>query len=265
MSSFEEYNKDNENTSFEDRRSIRLSTLNPKVREKLSKFDTLNDGEINLEEAIQGLVTLQKQSNNYKKTVYLLVPLMIIMLGCVLGINILAINLTKDIKTSGIENSNFLTNKQGEIVSTVSYTESKNFFEWLFEGSNNFVDILNIGTLRLKVDSLYLEEFNQTSTIYVSTPNIWFSLCSNGSYIIENVQGEYNNKIKALVEEQLQNYQDHVLTNFQTKTTLKEMTVIVDRPNPNDIIKTDNRAPTETTVAIGGFSCVKTSTRKCGG
>ena len=33
------------------------------------QFDTTNDGELSLEEAIQGLVALQKQSNNYKKMV----------------------------------------------------------------------------------------------------------------------------------------------------------------------------------------------------
>ena len=78
------------------RTSVRLSTLNPQVREKLVKFDTGNDGELTIEEAIQGLVALQKQSNNYKRMLYFIVPLMTIMLACVLGVNILAIQLTKD-------------------------------------------------------------------------------------------------------------------------------------------------------------------------
>ena len=91
MSSTEEVNS-------EMRSGVRLSTLNPQVREKLVKFDTANDGELSIEEAIQGLVTLQKQSNNYKRMLYLIVPLMMIMLACVLGVNILAIQLTKDLQ-----------------------------------------------------------------------------------------------------------------------------------------------------------------------
>lgn len=37
-------------------------------------------GEFTIEEAIQGLVALQKQSNNYKRMLYFIVPLMTIIL-----------------------------------------------------------------------------------------------------------------------------------------------------------------------------------------
>jgi hypothetical protein len=262
MSSFEEYNSEIDNNEYVERnkKGIRLSTLNPKIRDKISKFDTSNDGEINIEEAIQGLITLQKQSNNYKKTVYLLVPLIMVMLACILGVNILAINLTKEIKTTSAADNNFLTNKQGEIVSTISYSDNKGFYEWLLEDSNSFIDILNIGSMRLKVDSIYLEDLNETSIVYVSTPNIWFSLCSNGSYKIENVQGEYNMKIRDLIEEQLKHYQDTLLAKSQNKVVeepvINLMTVFIDRPEPAIVGKGSHIFDTEKT-GVKGFVCIK--------
>ena len=53
--------------------TVRLSVLNPALRERVEKFDTGNDGELDINEAIQGLITLQKQSNNYKKMIWLLI------------------------------------------------------------------------------------------------------------------------------------------------------------------------------------------------
>lgn len=263
MSSFEEYNSEIDNNEYVERnkKGIRLSTLNPKIRDKISKFDTSNDGEINIEEAIQGLITLQKQSNNYKKTVYLLVPLMMVMLACILGVNILAINLTKEIKTTSTADDNFLTNKQGEIVSTVSYSDNKGFYDWLLEDSNSFIDILNIGSMRLKVDSIYLEDLNETSIVYVSTPNIWFSLCSNGSYTIENVQGEYNMKIRDLIEEQLKHYQDTLLAKSQNKVVeepvINLMTVFIDRPDDPSVIGKGRHNFDTDKNGLKGFACIR--------
>jgi hypothetical protein len=50
--------------------SVRLDDLNPVVRERVQKFDTRNDGELDIHEAMSGIITLQKQSNNYKKTMF---------------------------------------------------------------------------------------------------------------------------------------------------------------------------------------------------
>ncbi len=83
--------------------SVRLSTLNPALRERVEKFDTCNDGELDINEAIQGLITLQKQSNNYKKMIWLLIPVLCMVLAGSFGTTILAINLTKEVKSSTIE------------------------------------------------------------------------------------------------------------------------------------------------------------------
>ena len=47
--------------------AVRLDTLNPQVRERVEKFDIGNDGELDINEAMQGLITLQKQSNTIKR------------------------------------------------------------------------------------------------------------------------------------------------------------------------------------------------------
>ena len=57
--------------SSNSKQGIRLSVLNSAVRERVEKFDTGNDGELDINEAMQGLITLQKQSNNYKKMIWL--------------------------------------------------------------------------------------------------------------------------------------------------------------------------------------------------
>ena len=77
--------------------TVRLSVLNPALRERVEKFDTGNDGELDINEAIQGLITLQKQSNNYKKMIWLLIPVLCLVLAGSFGTTILAINLTKEI------------------------------------------------------------------------------------------------------------------------------------------------------------------------
>jgi hypothetical protein len=79
------------------KQGIRLSVLNPQVRERVEKFDTGNDGELDINEAMQGLIALQKQSNNYKKMIWLLIPVLCMVLAGSFGTTILAINLTKDI------------------------------------------------------------------------------------------------------------------------------------------------------------------------
>ena len=105
---------------MEDNRSIRLSTLNPQLREKVSKFDFSGDGSLELEEALAAIVTLQKQSNNYKKILYMAFPLIGILLVCMLGINVLSIKLTKELESRNFQNkiSTVLTDTSGNVVST---------------------------------------------------------------------------------------------------------------------------------------------------
>lgn len=252
MSSVEEQNDDIPFVG-EQKSSIRLSTLNPKVREKVVKFDTANDGELSLEEAIQGLITLQKQSNNYKKIVYLLIPLMTIMLGCVLGVNILAINLTKEIEIS--KGTAVLTNTAGKILSTGTYSRTQGIFDWLMNGNYEMVDSINIDTLRLKVDSMYLQEEANVTTIYFNTPILWFSISSNGTYNIEKVEGEYKSKVYNLVEDGLKEIQWEILNVKSLNTYSRKLPFLLS-------LFTIKTPEPPKPAAAGGFGCGKT---KCYG
>ncbi len=215
---------------------VRLSTLNPQVREKLIKFDTANDGELSLEEAIQGLVTLQKQSNNYKRMLYILIPLMTVMLACVLGVNILAIQLTKDLEASTTTGNPVLTNKAGNVLATSTYTKTEGMLDWLIYGSYDNIDTINIDTLSLKVDSMYLQKEETVNTLYFSTPVLWFSLSSNGTYKIEQVSGGYRELVYNLVENELKNIQGELLSpgskNMKFPSFLSLFTVSTSKPPP---------------------------------
>ncbi len=221
MSSIESESLYTDNTpSPQGKSSIRLSTLNPQVREKLVKFDTANDGELSLEEAIHGLVTLQKQSNNYKRMLYLLVPLMTVMLACVLGVNILAIQLTKDLSSSTTSGNPVLTNVEGKVLSTVSYSETMGLLNWLNNYEYSLPDHIEINGLSMNVNSMYLEEEFNITRLYVNTQMVNFYLGSDGTYDIDFNNGYSNNifaqKALLLVNNELETIQD-IIINSQSK------------------------------------------------
>lgn len=230
MSSIEELNSE---VPSEMRSGVRLSTLNPQVREKLVKFDTANDGELSIEEAIQGLVTLQKQSNNYKRMLYIIVPLMTVMLACVLGVNILAIQLTKDLSTSTSSGNPTLTNTDGKVLATSSYTNSMGMLDWLINGVyDNNIDTINIDTLSLKVNSMYLQKEETVNTLYFSTPILWFSISSNATYNIENVSGLYPRIVYNLIETELKIIQNELLIPSMKVPSLLLSLLTLLSPNP---------------------------------
>lgn len=169
--------------------SIRLEELNEEVRKKVQKFDVNNDGELSIEEALQTIITLQKQSNNYKKMVYLLIPLVLVTLVGVLGVNVLAIQLTKDLQSSSMNNNAVMVNKDGNVVRTASYNDYGNLF-------NSIPDLtiealaeirqLTFGSYVLPITSAMLGE-NQVS---FSTPFVYFTLKLDKTYTLEFMPGQ---------------------------------------------------------------------------
>ena len=81
--------------------SISISDLNPELQKKVKKFNTSNDGELKLQEAIQGLVTLQKQSDNHKKTIWFLVPVLLGLIASTFGTTMLAFKLNQQTQVQG--------------------------------------------------------------------------------------------------------------------------------------------------------------------
>lgn len=226
MSSFKGAEAVEELNEERSKSGVRLSTLNPQVREKLIKFDTSNDGELSLEEAIQGLVALQKQSNNYKRMLYLIVPLMTIMLACVLGVNILAIQLTKDMITKETTtNIPILSNKNGGVLHTAPFSLSDDFFNLIFNEENinlSYLQSFNIdNSLSLPIISSHISSQNGTKTFYALTPAITFSVSNNGEYEIEYNPGfssnNYASKVYSLVENELMTFGTTVNMDFITK------------------------------------------------
>lgn len=208
--------------------SIRLSTLNPAVREKLSKFDVSNDGALEIEEALSAIITLQKQSNNYKKMLYLAFPLMAILLVCMLGINILSIKLTKEVEVKhGV--SPTLSDTNGRVLSTATYSSNLNMIEWIYNINKNIntLQSISFGDTNLKLIGSSINKNNNDTTITLITANnMYITVNSNMSYTIcdntvedcRNIKNTINDNIKRSLENMI-----NMLTSTQTsKTSLKE-------------------------------------------
>ena len=107
---------------------IQLEDLNVDLRSKFAKFDVNNDGKLTNENLVQGIVTLQKQSDTYKKTLWFFaLPLFLVLLGCILGVSIGAIKLTKD---SFVQNSE-LIDSSGKTIVTGYSDEFASVSDWL--------------------------------------------------------------------------------------------------------------------------------------
>jgi hypothetical protein len=142
-------------TISENNKSVRLSSFNVDVRSKLAKFDTDNQGELNINDLTHAVITLQKQSNNYKRLLYIILPIMLVMIASIFGTTILAINLTKDIKTNS---SGSLVNAiSGQVVSTSQAIDYRIFNEWLNSGDTNALREIHA----LELENMILAEFEE--------------------------------------------------------------------------------------------------------
>jgi hypothetical protein len=171
--------------------AVRLDTLNPQVRERVEKFDIGNDGELDINEAMQGLITLQKQSNNYKKMIWMLIPVLSLMVAATFGTTILAINLTKDIN----QNDGILTSKVDNTpIRTVEATSKDLMFSSLFSNDYNQITKLHFGSVILNVNGIYQHtQQDNTKTVYVNSDMLFLGLNQTGSYMINYNQGYETN------------------------------------------------------------------------
>jgi hypothetical protein len=148
--------------------SVRLDDLNPVVRERVQKFDTRNDGELDIHEAMSGIITLQKQSNNYKKTMYVIASVLLVTLLCMFGINVLAIHITRDVKSSTLEgNIPVLKTTSGETLSvynTMEHTHFSDFQEKQSSDYNLLPQFIQIDSLKMKASGVFQSQ-NATYTL----------------------------------------------------------------------------------------------------
>lgn len=194
-----------------DLNSVRLSTLNVDLRSKIAKFDTNNEGELSIDDLIHAIVTLQKQSNNYKRILYIVFPIMLIMIASIFGTTMLALNLTKEIK---MDSNGLLVNaRSNNIVTTGQTILHSTFQEWI--QSENPEDLRNIHSIEfenmiLPVQTTYI---NQTVTVfmlefmYISVDRINESIHFDIKKIYENdtyVQNFVNDLQQKLISSKVQ-------------------------------------------------------------
>jgi hypothetical protein len=179
------------------KQGIRLSTLNPQVRERVEKFDTGNDGELDINEAMQGLIALQKQSNNYKKMIWMLIPILSLMIAATFGTTMLAINLTKDIN----QNDGILTSKSDNTpIRTVEATSKDLMFSSLFSNDYNMITKLHFGSVTLNVIDIYqYTQQDNTKTVYVNSDMLLLGLNQTGSFIINYNRGYESNPMAQMM------------------------------------------------------------------
>jgi hypothetical protein len=250
---------------MEDNRSIRLSTLNPQLREKVSKFDFSGDGSLELEEALAAIITLQKQSNNYKKMLYLAFPLMAILLVCMLGINVLSIKLTKELESRSFQNklSTVLTDTSGNVVSTSSYYEETSLINWIYniDKKANSLQTISFGDTDLKIIGSSIHKWTDNNAEYISVTlltsnNLYITVYSNFTYNVCNSRIENcleETRIKNTIENSLQK----TLNSFVSKKyTIKN---IEEDDYEDRITLSSNNIPFSFNTSVGGgFGCTPT-------
>jgi hypothetical protein len=181
--------------------SVRLSTLNPAIKERVQKFDIKNDGELDIEEAMQGLITLQKQSNNYKKMIWFLIPIICLVLAGTFGTTILAINLTKEIK----QNNGLLTSSKSLTpIRTMLADPRDTMYSSMFSNDFNLINKIHIGQHSIEVKGIYQTRLNdENKSVYVNSDMIHFVWNQTGEYAVFYNPGFENHIIAHVVFEEI--------------------------------------------------------------
>jgi hypothetical protein len=176
--------------------SIRLSMLNPAVKERVQKFDVKNDGALDIDEAMQGLITLQKQSNNYKKMLWFLIPVICLVLLGTFGSTMLALNLTKEVS----QNNGLLTSSKSSIPIRTMVAESvDNMYYSMFSNDYGYITKLHLKNKEIDVKSIYQKYEGDIRTVYINTELVNFSFNQTGEYKINYNAGSESNLASPLV------------------------------------------------------------------
>jgi len=183
--------------------------LNPSVKERVQKFDVGNDGELDINEAMQGLITLQKQSNNYKKMLWFLIPVLCLVLLGSFGTTLLALNLTKEVK----QDSGLLVSSKSNIpIRTIEAVSKDVMFSSFFSEDYSKIKTLQIHHKEIDVKKIYQKvKKDNTKTVYVDTELVNFSLNETGEYELKYNAGSESNLASGLVYYDIEN----VLSKFK--------------------------------------------------
>jgi len=190
--------------------SIELSSLNPAVKERVEKFDTKNDGILDIDEAMEGLVTLQKKSNRYKRMLWFLIPAICLFLLGTFGSTMLALNLTKEVK----QDNGLLTSSKSFIPIRTTIAESvDNMYSYMFSSDCNHITKLHLRNKEIDVTSVYhdYDVYSNKRTVYMNTDLVNFSFNETGEYKINYNVGAESNLASGLVYSDIEN----VLSQFK--------------------------------------------------
>ena len=188
--------------------SIRLSMLNPAVKERVQKFDVGNDGSLDIEEAMQGLIALQKQSNNYKKMLWFLIPIICLVLLGTFGSTMLALNLTKEVKST---NGLLTSSKSSVPIRTMAAESVDNMYYSMFSNDYGYITKLHLKNKEIDVKSIYQKYEENKQTVYINTELVNFSFNQTGEYKINYNVGAESNLASGLVYSDIEN----VLSQFK--------------------------------------------------
>lgn len=200
---------------------IQLEDLNVDLRSKFAKFDVNNDGKLTNENLVQGIITLQKQSDTYKKTLWFFaLPLFLVLLGCILGVSIGAIKLTKD---SFVKNSE-LIDSSGKTVVTGYSDKFDSVAEWIAKNdfsTFNKIDLDGAGFIQIN------NAFNLPNDKILLDSDwavIEFDKISNGFNVTskkdESLMNNFEKDITTTIVTFFKNLNEENL-NFETKTSMK--------------------------------------------
>ena len=256
--------------------SIRLSMLNPAVKERVQKFDIGNDGALDIEEAMQGLITLQKQSNNYKKMLWFLIPIICLVLLGTFGSTMLALNLTKEVS----QNNGLLTSSKSSVPIRTMVAESvDNMYYSMFSSECNYITKLHLENKEIDVTSVYhdYDVYTNKRTVYINTDLVNFSFNQTGEYKINYNAGAETNLASALVYSDIENTLSrykYIINDW--KQMFKEEPSIEDIAESTNEFRVSTSKIPETyevhddviiskTSRIGGDACTRSSyfSKKC--
>jgi hypothetical protein len=200
-----------ENMSKNESASVRLSAINVDLRNKMAKFDTKNEGELNVEDMMHAIVTLQKQSNNYIRLLYLLVPVMFILVASIFGTTLLAINLTKEMKTSS--DGYLVGTSSNQVVSTSNAIKYGNFNEWLMSSEPEDLkrlEYMEFQNTVLPVESVFVTK-NKTTIVFSQMYLVVDRNDNDMSFYLKDSQ-----KNDSILIEMIDNLQNHLMTMKQS-------------------------------------------------
>lgn len=208
--------------------SISLSDLNPEVQKKLNKFNTSNDGQLSLEQAVQGLVTLQKQSDNYKKMIWLLIPVLLGLIAATFGTTMLAFKLNQ--QTQIMSGSSTLVDiKSGDIIKTAVHFDSEDLLDVAFTRAALNIHTLTTDNIMIDINGVFQQTDTNGVIIKTIISSKYFDIimeASSNSIVIEPTVGYKTNPILDIViaDFQSKSSQSNTLSTVATSISSKAVT-----------------------------------------